>query len=119
MKPYGLITGVLLALSLLMIACGSGAAPTITPWPTEQPAPTARPGSPVSTFRLTILHNNDGESQLVNLGPGFEDFGGAAQFAAVVQREKRAAVSGEPSLAPRGKQGVIMVPSGDNFLAGP
>ena len=128
MKPSLLITGVLLALSLFMIACGSGAAQTVTPWPTEKPAPTARAGSPVapvaaapaSTFRLTILHNNDGESQLINLGTGLEDFGGAAQFAAVVQREKRVAVSGETSFgASHGKSGVIMVSAGDNFLAGP
>ena len=145
MKPYGFITGVLLVLSLFLIACGSDATATAPPRPTERPAPTSRPEVQVaptavaltptprpqataaparvplaSPFRLTILHNNDGESQLVNLGSGLEDYGGVAQFAAVVQREKRLAASGEASFeASGGKNGVIMVSSGDNFLAGP
>ena len=119
MKPYGFITGVLLALSLLLIACSSGATPTAPPWPTERPASASSSLGTVPrtrTFRLTILHNTDGESQLVNLGPGFEEYGGVDQFAAVVQREKRAAASGEAST---GKNGVIMLSGGDNFLAGP
>ena len=32
-------------------------------------------------YTLTVLHNNDGESQLVNAGSGLEDFGGVARFA--------------------------------------
>ncbi len=35
-----------------------------------------------AAFQLTILHNNDGESQLVNAGSGLEDYGGAARFKA-------------------------------------
>jgi len=62
-------------------------------------------------FTLTILHNNDGESQLINAGSGIEDFGGAARFATVVRREKAA--------ANRGGGGSLLVSSGDNFLAGP
>ena len=31
-------------------------------------------------FWLTVLHNNDGESQVINAGTGLEDFGGAARF---------------------------------------
>jgi 2',3'-cyclic-nucleotide 2'-phosphodiesterase (5'-nucleotidase family) len=68
-------------------------------------------------YTLTILHNNDGESALINLGAGLEDFGGVARFATVVQREKvTALVRGHGE---KGKRGVVMVSSGDNFLAGP
>ena len=70
-------------------------------------------------FWLTILHNNDAESNLINLGSGvLADFGGAARFKTVVDNLKRAAVQGTPS-QPGAKRGVIMVSSGDNFLAGP
>ncbi len=37
-----------------------------------------------AAFQLTVLHNNDGESQLVNAGSGVEDYGGAARFKALV-----------------------------------
>lgn len=61
-------------------------------------------------FRLTILHNNDGESQLINAGEGLEDFGGVDRFKSLVDRLKAEA---------RKDGGVLMVSSGDNFLAGP
>lgn len=67
-------------------------------------------------FRLTVLHNNDGESQLINAGPGLKDFGGVARFTTLLQRLRSAAemqrLQGEAS-------GVIVLSSGDNFLAGP
>lgn len=44
------------------------------------------------TFRLTILHHNNGNSQLINAGPGLENFGGVARFATVVD-ELRQVVS--------------------------
>lgn len=68
---------------------------------------------PVSAqdFTLTILHNNDAESQLINLGSGLEDFGGAARFKAAVDALK--AAGGSES------DGVVLLSSGDNFLAGP
>lgn len=62
-------------------------------------------------FTLKLLHNNDGESQLIDAGEGLEDFGGVARFARVVRRERRQAY--------RRHQGAILVSSGDNFLAGP
>lgn len=62
-------------------------------------------------FTLTLLHNNDGESQIVNLGSGLEDFGGVARFKALVDRERNMEES-------KGN-GVLMLSSGDNFLAGP
>jgi len=69
-------------------------------------------------FYLTILHNNDGESQVVNAGSGLEDFGGAARFKAVVDQSKWDATHG-PWIKRGAKRGVIMLSSGDNFLAGP
>lgn len=63
-------------------------------------------------YILTVLHNNDGESNLVDAGTGLEDFGGVARFATVVADAKAAATPGN-------KNGAIMVSSGDNFLAGP
>ena len=39
-------------------------------------------------FWLTILHNNDGESQVIDAGSGLEDFGGAARFQTVVDNLK-------------------------------
>jgi 5'-nucleotidase len=71
----------------------------------------ARPASPAYT--LTLLHNNDGESQLINAGSGLEDFGGVARFATVVANLRAAALEGE------GARGALMISSGDNFLAGP
>jgi 2',3'-cyclic-nucleotide 2'-phosphodiesterase (5'-nucleotidase family) len=68
-------------------------------------------------FRLTLLHNNDGESQLIDAGEGLEDFGGVARFATLVEDLKRAATKGKGG--GKGKPGVLMVSSGDNFLAGP
>jgi 5'-nucleotidase len=62
-------------------------------------------------YSLTVLHNNDGESQLINAGSGIEDFGGVARFATLVDH-LRSEASAEGS-------GVLMVSSGDNFLAGP
>ena len=63
------------------------------------------------TFRLTILHHNNGNSQLINAGPGLENFGGVARFATVVD-ELRQVVSDAGS-------SVIMVSAGDNSRAGP
>jgi 5'-nucleotidase len=86
-----------------------------------------------SAFTLTILHNNDGESRLLNLGSGLEDFGGAARFATVVRREKIEALADNWGGwghwgywggwgrwgRDHAKHGVVMLSSGDNFLAGP
>lgn len=69
-------------------------------------------------FYLTLLHNNDGESQVVNAGSGLEDFGGAARFKTVVDNERWNAVHG-PWTQRGAKRGVLMLSSGDNFLAGP
>jgi 5'-nucleotidase len=78
----------------------------------------AKPTYPEVDFYLTILHNNDGESQVINAGSGLEDFGGAARFKAVVDKLKWEATHG-PWTQRAAKRGVIMLSSGDNFLAGP
>jgi 5'-nucleotidase len=69
-------------------------------------------------FWLTILHNNDGESQVINAGSGVEDFGGAAAFLTVVENLKWEATHG-PWPRRGAKRGVVMISSGDNFIAGP
>lgn len=77
-------------------------------------------------FRLTLLHNNDGESQLINAGTGLEDFGGVARFASVIENIRSEV---EWRGGPRWwrwwrwrcwlHHSVLLVSSGDNFLAGP
>lgn len=61
-------------------------------------------------FTLTVLHNNDGESQLINAGAGLENFGGVARFKTLADQQKQDALNEGNEL--------IMVSSGDNFLAG-
>ncbi|HET6343157.1 MAG TPA: 5'-nucleotidase C-terminal domain-containing protein [Gemmatimonadota bacterium] len=83
------------------------------------------PDPAVVDFWLTLLHNNDGESQLIDAGSGREDFGGLARFATLVDELRDA---GDEAPANRGRltasQGAvpavaILVSSGDNYLAGP
>jgi 5'-nucleotidase/UDP-sugar diphosphatase len=82
------------------------------------PVPAAAKGKPKVDFWLTILHNNDGESQVINAGGGLEDFGGAARFKAVADNLKWEATHG-PWTQRGAKRGVVMLSSGDNFIAGP
>lgn len=73
---------------------------------------------PGVVYWITILHNNDGESQVINAGSDRTDFGGAARFKTVVDTLRSAAT--KPGGAePGGRRGVVMISSGDNFLAGP
>ncbi|MCP3972960.1 MAG: bifunctional metallophosphatase/5'-nucleotidase [bacterium] len=67
---------------------------------------------PSVDFWLTVLHNNDGESDL--LGSGEE--GGIARFATVRRQAERDA---KRYWGVKGKRGVVFVSSGDNFLASP
>lgn len=62
------------------------------------------------TFQLTVLHNNDGESDLL---PS-TDKGSVAQFATLVEQAKAAAADGPSSL----RRSEILVASGDNSLPG-
>jgi 5'-nucleotidase len=81
------------------------------PWQTPVDDGALYDSTVVNGFNLTILHNNDGESQLIDAGSDLEDFGGVARFINVV-REARVAARFE------GRES-ILVSSGDNFLAGP
>ncbi|MCP4212869.1 MAG: hypothetical protein GY764_15530, partial [Halieaceae bacterium] len=69
--------------------------------------------NPETSYQLTVLHNNDGESQLISAS-GQPDFGGIARFATLVQNLKDAGLAGDEM-----PKGVLTVTSGDNFLAGP
>lgn len=80
-------------------------------------------------FELTILHNNDGESRLresfVPLpgtpSPGPDTtmpFAGVAYFASLVEQLKKEATHGRSDFGRRVDRGVVMLSSGDNFLAG-
>jgi 5'-nucleotidase len=102
--PYAVFAAVLVA----MVMVGS-----VSP---------AAAGEPKVHFWLTLMHNNDGESKLISLGSDLplEDFGGAAGFRAVVDGVRWEAIRGpRPRDQRGGKRGVLMVSSGDNFLAGP
>ncbi|MDH3683619.1 MAG: 5'-nucleotidase C-terminal domain-containing protein [Acidimicrobiia bacterium] len=74
-------------------------------------------------FWLTILHNNDGESEVIPAevldenGEVIGTEGGVAYFASVLREARR-----DANIRPRGdrtKRGSILVSSGDNFLASP
>ncbi len=73
-------------------------------------------------FWLTVLHNNDAESKLL---PSYVDpatmtgpYAGAALFKTVVNKQKRLALTTRPPVRPKANRGVVMLSSGDNFLAG-
>ncbi|MDQ3408721.1 MAG: bifunctional metallophosphatase/5'-nucleotidase, partial [Actinomycetota bacterium] len=53
----------------------------------------AAPAAAQERFTLTVLHHNDGESQLVNAGSGeLEEFGGVAKFETLVRERRRNAL---------------------------
>ncbi|MDX1449832.1 MAG: 5'-nucleotidase C-terminal domain-containing protein, partial [Acidimicrobiia bacterium] len=60
----------------------------------------------VADTTLTLLHNNDAESDLLGSG----DFGGAARFKTLTDQTRNAAAATDE---------VLLVTSGDNWLAGP
>jgi len=68
-------------------------------------------------YWLTVLHHNDGESQLLNAGAGLEDYGGVARFATLVKQLRKEATTGRSEL--KGRRGAVLISSGDNYLAGP
>ena len=100
----------------VLAACGDDDTGPMEPEP---------PDPAVVDFWLTLLHNNDGESQLIDAGTGREDFGGLARFATLVDELRDA---GDEAPANRGRLSAsqsavtaiaILVSSGDNYLAGP
>ena len=102
------------ALGLSLTAGFAGAQPSNTIQPERAAGPTLETagrslllGTDTPVFRLTLLHNNDGESELLPSG----DTGGIARFVATVERERSAVVAPD--------HGVLTLSSGDNFLAGP
>ena len=96
----------LLAISLLLVACSDDRAA-----PTGVATNQTRGHSERVDFWLTVLHHNDGESDLIDAGTGLEDFGGVARFATLARRLREEA-AGRTS-------GSILVSAGDNFLPGP
>ena len=63
--------------------------------------------------KFTLIHFNDGESHLLNAGSGFEDYGGIARFATVINHIKKEIKSDISSTS------YLTVSAGNNFLAGP
>jgi 2',3'-cyclic-nucleotide 2'-phosphodiesterase (5'-nucleotidase family) len=81
-------------------------------------APGPNAAAPASAkFTLTLLHNNDGESQLIN-APGQPDFGGVARFKTLVDNLRSEALTVPPGPDRGVKRAAVMISSGDNFLAG-
>jgi len=114
-----------IAAVILLAACADDPVRSPSVLPTE-PAAAQAAGAPQLDFCLTLLHNNDGESDLIDLGLGREEFGGIARFATVVNNLRNASQRdigqgarelncGLPGLLNRG---AVVVSSGDNFLAG-
>jgi 5'-nucleotidase/UDP-sugar diphosphatase len=105
-----------LAFLFLFLACSDDDDPT---GPMGPPPDT----SGVVAFWLTLLHNNDGESQLINAGADREDFGGIARFATLVDQLRQAAAVPPAANRLTEAQAVpaaaVLVTSGDNYLAGP
>ncbi len=84
----------------------------------EVPKGDGKPEAGEVAFWLTVLHNNDGESAIIE----DEGEGGVNRFATVVRQAKKHAKRAR--FLPRGerhgvKSGVLLVSSGDNFLASP
>lgn len=107
--------------SLIVPAAIVGAAPaTAEPAVAEQQSRTI-PGLDGS-YTLTILHNNDGESNLTG-APADPNYGGVARFATLERRtELREFLPISFTDDRHGeswRRGVITVSSGDNYLAGP
>ena len=68
---------------------------------------------PGPSFVLTLLHNDDGESKLLDAGTGLEDFGGVARFATLVEHLRSTPFAGPAGV----RTGFLTLSSGDNFLA--
>jgi len=66
-------------------------------------------------FWLTILHNDDSESQLINAGAGLEDFGGVARFATLAQKLQ---IDAQSDSSVQTKRGVILLNAGNNLFSG-
>jgi 5'-nucleotidase len=67
--------------------------------------------APSGGFRLHLLHTNDTESKLLYPSSSQQSYGGAARFKTMVDLLRGEAADADDA--------VLMVSSGDNFLAGP
>ncbi|MCK9248698.1 MAG: bifunctional metallophosphatase/5'-nucleotidase [Solirubrobacteraceae bacterium] len=89
--------------------------------PVTVPGPTVTvPGdAPRKSFRLTLLHNNDGESKY-KPGDSVASYGSVSRFSTVLRRLRTEAATDETAdeLAGKESKGTVTVSSGDNFLAG-
>ena len=65
-------------------------------------------------FRLTLLHNNDGESKYV-VGDSIANYGGITRFKTVLDSLRADAANADAGGA---NKGTVFISSGDNFLAG-
>src|SRR5215210_5049845 len=82
-------------------------------------AATAQANSGRPHYRLTVLHNNDGESKITAAGSGaLAQYGGMARFATVVDKLRAEALADPDGKGEAPRRGVVMLSSGDNFLAG-
>lgn len=107
---------------LKYLACVCALAATLQPVLAAPGKTQPRPPRPAPVdFWLTLLHNNDGESQLINAGGALTNFGGVARFTTLAHKLKREALTGPlpAGFSRHAKRGVAMLSSGDNFLAGP
>jgi 5'-nucleotidase len=96
--------------------------PVPVPGPTVTvPGPTVEvPATPSEkSFRLTLLHNNDGESKYAT-SDAPANYGGVDRFATVLDRLRTAADEHTTAAEKAGAEskGTLTVSSGDNFLAG-
>lgn len=96
-------------------ACDEAAETPVSPTQQIDATADARPDRG-EFFALTLLHNNDAESALLADG----DIGGVARFASVVaDLRAEGEECGPRGRAPNYSCDVLVVSSGDNFLAGP
>ena len=70
------------------------------------------------SFRLTLLHNNDGESKYI-VGDSIANYGGITRFKTVLDRLRAEADAyTNADAAGTEDKGTVTISSGDNFLAG-
>ncbi|MCU0688863.1 MAG: 5'-nucleotidase C-terminal domain-containing protein [Phycisphaerales bacterium] len=87
-----------------------------TPRQRVEPKPDIQKGTLAPAFRLTVLHNNDGETALLPIATGpAAGAAGIGRFVTLVNQQKAAAIVDPGDGIPRG---VVMVSSGDNSLPG-
>src|SRR4051812_18321457 len=89
---------------------GTAAPPAATPL---TPAATAAPAPTPREYRLTLLHNNDGESKYV-VGDSIANYGGITRFKTVLDRARTEAATDRVSAGV--EKGTVTISSGDNFL---